>query len=93
MRLSLLIISSLTLNLTCSENEHDKTDPCRDDNNNQDTEELSETSAELSQSSSLSSILGDMEIQIKESKIKMNIYRGKLECVNNYHKSLKDMLS
>ena len=87
MRLALLIISSLTLNLTCSENEHDKTDHCRDENDIQDTEQLSKTSAELSQSSSLYSILGDMEIQIKEAKIKMNIYKGKLECVNNQHKS------
>ena len=87
MRLTLLIISSLTLNLTCSENEHDKTDHCKDENNIHDTEQLSETSAEVSQRPSLSSTLGDMEIQIKESKIKMNIYKGKLECVNNYHKS------
>ena len=87
MRLTLLIISSLTFNLTYSENEHDKTDPCRDENNIQDTEQLSETCVGLSESSSLSSSLGDMDIQIKESKIKMNIHRGKLECVNNYHNS------
>ena len=80
MRLTLLIILSLTFYLICSENEHDRTGHCKDQNNIQDTETLSETSYELSQSSSLSSTLGDMEIQIKESKIKMNIYKGKLEC-------------
>ena len=80
MRLTLLIILSLTFNLICSENEHDRNDHCKDQNNIRDTETLSETSDELSQSSSLSSTLGDMEIQIKESKIKMNIYKGMLEC-------------
>ena len=79
MKVCYLICLSLTFKLIRSENESDRSVPCKDDSNIHETEYVNEQSYKTLKKPGLASFtLGDLKIEIKETRINLHLEKGKL---------------
>ena len=78
MKVWYLLCLSLTFKLIRSENKSDRSDPCKDDNNIQDAEYADEKSYKTFKKPSLASTVGDLKIEIKDTRINMHFKKGNL---------------
>ena len=78
MKVWYLFCLSLAFKFIRSENESDRLVPCKDDSNIQDAEHADEKSYKTLKKPSLASTLGDLKIEIKETRINLHFEKGKL---------------
>ena len=79
MKVWYLLLLSLTFKLIRSENESDKSVHCKDDSTIQDAEYAHEKSYKVLKKQTLASTLGDLKIEIKETRVNIHLEKGKLK--------------